>query len=208
MSQITLYLEADGSVSQRLQEIEDCLARLKARRPEVDFGPLTVSATPLAETDWADNWQANYPPQFVGERLCILPHWLPLEAAERADSGDPGSGAHLRHRVPSLYPDVLGSPGDLSHSRQQGGGSGSGSGILSIAALRLGVASAVGVDIDPKAEDMARENAAYNGIGPGQFRAFTGNVAAGGADLAALGSGFDLVLVNIVADVILPCVRC
>ena len=36
---------------------------------------------------------------------------------------------------------------------------GSGSGILSIAALRLGAKSAIGVDIDPKAEDIARENA-------------------------------------------------
>ena len=53
---------------------------------------------------------------------------------------------------------------------------GSGSGILSIAALRLGAESAVGVDIDPKAEDIARENAAYNGFAAPDFTALTGNV--------------------------------
>ena len=65
---------------------------------------------------------------------------------------------------------------------------GSGSGILSIAALRLGAESAIGVDIDPKAEDIARENAAYNGFAAPEFTALTGNVTedkALMADLAA-----------------------
>ena len=78
---------------------------------------------------------------------------------------------------------------------------GSGSGVLSIAALRLGAACAVGVDIDPKAEDMARENGAYN-----RFQAFTGDVAGDPSALAALmdaGGPFDLALINIVANVIL-----
>ena len=80
---------------------------------------------------------------------------------------------------------------------------GSGSGILSIAALRLGAASATGVDIDPKAEDAARENAAYNGFGPPEFTALTGNVTQDKALMAALApEGYQLVLVNIVADVI------
>lgn len=50
---------------------------------------------------------------------------------------------------------------------------------MSIAALRLGARSAVGVDIDPKAEDMVRENGAYNGMTAPQLLAFTGDVARG-----------------------------
>ena len=81
---------------------------------------------------------------------------------------------------------------------------GSGSGILSVAALRLGAASAVGVDIDPKAEDIARENAAYNGFSAPEFTACTGNVTADKALMARLaGETYGLVLVNIVADVII-----
>ena len=81
---------------------------------------------------------------------------------------------------------------------------GSGSGILSITALRLGAKSAVGVDIDPKAEDMARENAGYNGFTAPEFTACTGNVTADRRLMEELGrEAYDLVLVNIVADVII-----
>ena len=81
---------------------------------------------------------------------------------------------------------------------------GSGSGILSITALRLGAESAVGVDIDPKAEGIARENAAYNGYAAPEFAAITGNVTADRKLMNRLAEDrYDLVLVNIVADVII-----
>ena len=81
---------------------------------------------------------------------------------------------------------------------------GSGSGILSIAALRLGAKTAVGVDIDPKAEDIARENAAYNDFGIERFNAVTGNVTEDTALMERLSrKHYDLVFVNIVADVII-----
>ena len=81
---------------------------------------------------------------------------------------------------------------------------GSGSGILSIAALRLGAKNATGIDIDPKAEDIARENAAYNGFAAPEFTAMTGNVLSDKKLMATLAQQrYDLVLVNIVADVII-----
>ncbi|MBP3305337.1 MAG: 50S ribosomal protein L11 methyltransferase, partial [Oscillospiraceae bacterium] len=81
---------------------------------------------------------------------------------------------------------------------------GSGSGILSIAALRLGAVSAVGVDIDPKAEDIARENAAYNHFAAPEFTALTGSVTADRPLMERLAKDtYDVVLVNIVADVII-----
>ena len=109
-----------------------------------------------------------------------------------------GTGAHPSTQMCMEFMEDLVTPGcrviDL----------GSGSGILSIAALRLGAAGAVGVDIDPKAESIARENAAYNGLGPEQFSAFTGNVTEDARLMEQLaGGGYDLVLVNIVADVII-----
>ena len=60
------------------------------------------------------------------------------------------------------------------------------------------------MDIDPKAEDIARENAGYNGFAAPQFTALTGNVTADRALMEQLShQQYDLVLVNIVADVII-----
>ncbi len=81
---------------------------------------------------------------------------------------------------------------------------GCGSGILSIGALVLGCREAVGCDIDPKAPDVAMDNAALNGIGADRFRVCAGDILADRGMRAALGTNFDIVLANIVADVILP----
>ena len=82
---------------------------------------------------------------------------------------------------------------------------GCGSGILAIAALCLGAAQAVGVDIDPKAVDVAYENAALNGIGREKCRFLAGNVLADPALVEDLGrEKAQVVLANIVADVIIP----
>ena len=87
---------------------------------------------------------------------------------------------------------------------------GCGSGILSIAALKLGAASAVAVDIDDKCLNVAYENAALNGIGKDTYTVKVGDVLGDEAIRAELGGGYDVVLANIVADVIIglaPMVR-
>ena len=82
---------------------------------------------------------------------------------------------------------------------------GCGSGILSIAALVLGASAATAVDIDPKAVDVAYENAALNGIGRDRYNVRAGNVLTDGAMVAELArQKYALVLANIVADVIIP----
>ena len=164
---------------------------------------LSMNIAALAETDWEESWKDNYPAVEVGENLIVVPYW----AAEETNGRTPiildpgltfGTGAHAATQMVMEFMENCVRPGfrclDL----------GSGSGILSIAALRLGAASAVGVDIDPKAEDIARENAAYNGFGAPEFAALTGNVTEDTALMEKLRQqSYDLVLVNIVADVII-----
>lgn len=203
LSRIRLYLEADGTQEAQLETIRTQLAALKQRLP-YDPGSLTVTAQPLPETDWENSWKDNYPPQEVGRSLVVLPYWL----AEDYDGGrlpvilDPGltfgTGAHPSTQMCMEALEERLQPGarviDL----------GSGSGILSLTALRLGAGSAVGVDVDPKAEDIARENAAYNGFAAPAFTALTGNVSDQTGPMARLAEGgYDVVLVNIVADVII-----
>ena len=87
---------------------------------------------------------------------------------------------------------------------------GCGSGILSIAALKLGAASALAVDIDDKCLDVAYENAAMNGIGKDTYTVLAGDILSNDVLQCRIGGGYDVVLANIVADVIIglaPMVR-
>ncbi len=203
LSQIKLYLEVDGTEQKQLEKLEKTIAFLKKRFPEKNLGTLTLEQKLLPQTNWEESWKDNYPPQPVGKNLIVLPYWN-SEATEGRIPVilDPGltfgTGAHPSTQMVMEFLEEQLRPGmrviDL----------GSGSGILSIAALRLGAESAIGVDIDPKAEDIARENAGYNGFGGDRFTACTGNVTEDTALMEALTrDGYDIVLVNIVADVII-----
>ncbi len=192
LSQIKLYLEdSDTAGLARLQEA-------------VEAQQLSMEVSTLPETDWEESWKDNYPAVEVGKNFVVLPYWL----ASSDDSGrlpvilDPGltfgTGAHPSTQMVMEFMEEAVQPGSVCLDL------GSGSGILSIAALRLGAKSAIGVDIDPKAEDIARENAAYNGFGSPEFTALTGNVTTDRPLMDRLSKGsYDVVLVNIVADVII-----
>ena len=81
---------------------------------------------------------------------------------------------------------------------------------MSIAALTLGAASAAAVDIDDKCLTVAYENAALNGIGRDRYTVLVGDAVSDRALKAQLGGGYDIVVANIVADVIIglaPSVR-
>ena len=192
LCQIKLYLEDTDKA--RLLKLEQLTEKLGL--------PMTVS--PMADVNWEESWKDNYPAVEVGQSLVVLPYWL----ADEDHGGrlpvilDPGltfgTGAHPTTQMVMEAMEEMVKPGwdclDL----------GSGSGILSITALRLGAGSAIGVDIDPKAEDIARENAAYNGFSAPEFTAYTGSVTADKTLMACLKQRrYDLVLVNIVADVII-----
>ena len=191
LSRIKIYLEdTDQSGMKRLESAVS------------DLG-LSMQVKTLEETNWEESWKDNYPPQEIGKKIVILPYWLSGTEGDRLPVIlDPGltfgTGAHPTTQMVVETMEELIRPGfhclDL----------GSGSGILSLTALRLGAESAVGIDIDPKAENIARENAAYNGFAAPEFTALTGNVTEDREMMEALAAKeYDIVLVNIVADVII-----
>ncbi len=59
------------------------------------------------------------------------------------------------------------------------------------------------MDIDDKCRTAARENAGLNGIGPDRLDILVGNLLTDEAAAEKIGGGYDLVLANIVADVII-----
>ena len=201
LSNIKLYLEVDGAEEKQLKKLEKLLEALK-KRTKKNLGTLEITSQLLPETNWEESWKDNYPPQEVGEKLVVVPCWNPEANGRIPVILDPGltfgTGAHPSTQMCMEFMEEMVTEGmeviDL----------GSGSGILSIAALRLGANSAIGVDIDPKAEDIARENAAYNDFGADRFDAVTGNVTEDTVLMERLSKKhYDLVFVNIVADVII-----
>ena len=192
LSRIKLYLEDEDTAG---------IARLKALTEKLH---LPISIAPLQEENWEESWKENYSAVEVGEKIVVLPYWLTSE--EHGDRLpvilDPGltfgTGTHPSTQMVMAAMEKTVLPGSNCLDL------GSGSGILSIAALRLGAKSAIGVDIDPKAEGIARENAAYNGFGAPEFTALTGNVTTDRPLMDKLSQdNYDVVLVNIVADVII-----
>ena len=167
---------------------------------------LPYTAVRLRENDWATSWQKYYRPLAVGERLYIIPDWLrdaPAPEGRIPLYLDPGlafgTGNHASTRLCLEWVEELVRPGEGALDL------GCGSGILSIAALLLGCGSAAGVDIDPKAVDVAYENAALNGIGKDRYAVRAGDILTDRKLEAELGGEkYPLVLANIVADVIIP----
>ena len=170
----------------------------------------------LQDADWENNWKQYYKPMEIGERLLVIPQWEQEDPKVRKalEGGrvplilEPGltfgTGSHATTRLclTALEQAVQGGEKVLDL--------GCGSGILSIAALKLGAASALAVDIDDKCLDVAYENAAMNGIGRDTYTVKVGDILSDEALRAEIGGGYDVVLANIVADVIIglgPMVR-
>ncbi len=205
VSQIRLYIENNAQTPQRIDDLKNDLMRFRDQNPNRELGSLDLSLENLQDEDWENNWKQYYQPIPIGERLLIVPEWLHPENPEQRIPVvlDPGmifgTGAHASTQMclRALETQIQGGERVIDL--------GSGSGILSIAALLLGADTATGVDIDPKAEDIARENAGLNGLTGPRFTAVTGNVIGNEVMMKQLSrEPYDVVLANIVADVIIP----
>lgn len=204
ISQIRLYLEDGPSAMEAVSELRSQMHLLHSQYPKADLGTLEISLANLQDEDWENNWKQYYQPLPIGEKLLVVPQWLTPDNPEGRLPVllDPGmifgTGAHASTQMCMIALE------QAVHGDESVIDLGSGSGILSITALLLGASHATGVDIDPKAEDIARENASINGLGPDRFTAVTGDVIADQAMMDRLAGSYDLVLANIVADVIIP----
>ena len=164
------------------------------------------TVTPLSDNDWAYSWQKYYKPLEIGTRLYVVPQWMrddPVPDGRVPFYLNPGltfgTGSHASTQL------CLEGVEEHTKTGRAVLDLGCGSGILSIAALCLGAGDAVAVDIDPKAVDVAYENAALNGIGKDRYTVRAGNVLSDAALARELSQRqYHLVLANIVADVIIP----
>ena len=152
--------QPDGWVVLRADVPDDGVAALRAALG--DRWPVAL----VTVDDGADAWREHARVVRAG-RVVVRPPWVPLgpvapgEVVVEIDPGPTfGHGAHPTTRLCLEALDRL-LPGD--------GGStvldvGCGSGVLAVAAVLLGAAGAVGVDVDPAAVDVTRASAERNGV--------------------------------------------
>ncbi|MDY3281143.1 50S ribosomal protein L11 methyltransferase [Dysosmobacter sp.] len=206
-SRITFYLPADGDGMARLGAVRIALQEFRQRN--TGFGSLLMTLDNLEDADWENNWKQFYKHMEIGERLLVIPEWESADTKGRVPLIlNPGltfgTGSHATTRL------CLTELEQRIHGGERVLDLGCGSGILSIAALKLGAASAFACDIDEKCETVAYENAALNGVGRDIYTVRTGDILSDKALQQEIGTGYHVVLANIVADVIIalaPAVR-
>ena len=192
VSRIKCYLTDDEAGQDSLRQIRAAYGR--------------VGISFVEDSDWENNWREYYKPIPVGEKLVVVPEWEEIPRDGRTPLRlDPGlifgTGSHATTRM------CLAELENYVNRDTRVLDLGCGSGILGIGALVLGARSCLGCDIDPKAPDVVRSNAALNGIGADRLTACAGDILADASLRRGFGGGYQLVLANIVSDVIIPLSR-
>ncbi len=142
------------------------LKALNLLKEKIDLPGPVFSA--LENKNWTAAWQERYQPIPVGDRLIVVPSWLENPDPEKVPIFiDPGmafgSGTHETTRLALAMLEACLTEQDHTEMIDLG----CGSGILSIAAAKLGVEKVLGVDTDPEAIRISKENAKKNNLKKG-----------------------------------------
>lgn len=151
------YLPVDEYLEEKRRRLEEALWHLGSiqQLPEAVYRS-------IEDQDWMAAWKKHYHPIPIGERLIVLPAWIEQTYPGRVEVRiDPsmafGTGTHPTTQLCLEMVERYTPSGAVIDV-------GCGSGILSIAALKLGAAHALAVDIDSAAIRSSRENAAANAV--------------------------------------------
>lgn len=197
---VKIYIEESPEGAELLAQVDAGLAAIRARDAEGAFGRCVTELASIRREDWENNWKQYFKPFAVGEKFIIKPSWETCDnpdgriVLEIDPSSSFGTGTHNTTQLCICELERLVKQGDRLLDM------GCGSGILSIAARLLGASDIGAADIDPNAVNIARENAEKNGF---ELTTYVGDVT-GDAELdEQIGGGYDIIVANIVADVIM-----
>jgi ribosomal protein L11 methyltransferase len=189
---VKTYLPIDNTTERRRNQI-DVGVRLVAHLATIS--PLRKQY--VEEEDWQNAWKEHFDPLRIGQHLVICPTWREVEITEsdiliHLDPGMAfGTGHHPTTRTCMEILERETRPGDRILDV------GCGSGILSVVAVKMGAASALGLEIDPVAARAGEENVRINGI-EDKVQIVQGTLPSPLAEA----QGFDIVAANISAKVV------
>ena len=198
-------LLVNGEETTQEAVLESVEKELDGLRAFCDIGEGSISVDETEDVDWINNWK-QYFKQFYVDDILIIPSWETVKEEDKdrmiihIDPGTAfGTGMHettqlcIRQLKKYVTKDTV-----LLDV-------GTGSGILSIVALKLGAAHAVGTDLDPCAVPAVEENKEANQIPDKEFEMMIGNIIDDKEIQDAVGyEKYDIVTANILADVLVP----
>lgn len=202
-------------------DIKDLCRYIKEQLDEMssymDVGTGRISIGATEDKDWINNWKEFFHPFRLEDNIVIQPTWT--EEADISDDDiviyiDPGTAFGTgSHETTKLCITAL-----KKYISQDGStkvlDAGCGSGILSIIAMKLGAGRVCGIDIDELAVKASKENMELNKITPDKYNIVKGdvigdsdfvkNVLEESIDSGSGEKGYDIIVANILADVIIP----
>ena len=131
----------------------------------LEISPPILTLSIVDDVDWVRKNHEQFQPIRISDRVWIVPTWhRPPQPDAVNISLDPGAafgtGSHPTTRLCLQWLEANLMPADRPDILDYG----CGSGIQAIAAMKLGAASAIGVDIDLLAVEAARLNARQNAV--------------------------------------------
>ncbi len=198
---VSFYLDAGEDHEELLKDIR---AELDDMKSYLNVGSCTISQTVTEDEDFLNNWK-KYFHQFYIDDILFIPSW---EKVEKPDHNgmiihiDPGTafgtGMHettqLCIRALRKYVTKGCSVLDV----------GTGSGVLAVLSYKFGAGSITGTDLDTCAEAATSDNLAANGLADKDFRLIIGNLIDDKKVQEEVGTGYDIVVANILAEVLIP----
>ncbi len=174
--------------------ISDLRAALIQHARELDT-PIHAEISHYSDTSWQSNWRHWFQPAQISPRLAVRAPWAPYEAPPGVEVLviEPGmafgTGLHETTRLCLQAIDAI----SADHTIDAFLDVGCGSGVLAIAGARLGIPDVMGIDNDPDAVMVSRENATLNQAAGCTFAE---------TPLADLTTTYPLVVANIISSVL------
>ncbi|MCQ2547743.1 MAG: 50S ribosomal protein L11 methyltransferase [Clostridia bacterium] len=164
---LIIYMNQDEESLRKAQDVHKAVQKLSADFKagvygDSDFGDLLVSQEILDDESWRDKWKEYFLPTRICGDLVVKPSWQEYEkkANDLVIEIDPGMAFGTgTHETTSLCMKLMEKYLKKGDSLLDVG---TGSGILAIGAELLGASDILGVDIDPVAVQVAKENVELN----------------------------------------------
>ena len=190
------YLPDNDVLYENVQTIRNRLEWLTKQDLGIDIGIAELKLSNVREEDWANNWKKYFKPKKIGKHLVVKPSWEEYNPSEGEVilELDPGMAFGTgTHETTILCVRAL--EDWITHDKTLLD-VGTGTGILAITGILLGAKSTLAIDLDLDAVRIANENASRNKVTE-KIDVVHGNL------MDKVQGKFEVVVVNIIADVII-----